>query len=73
MGIFLIILGLFLLPFGWILIKERYEDIKDLNLKEKVVAIIFEIVDILTIPIFSAWLIILSILMIIGGILMLLL
>ncbi|MGG3920244.1 hypothetical protein ABEV38_19140 [Parageobacillus thermoglucosidasius] len=73
LGISLIIIGVILLPFGMISLKESWEEKKDLSLKKKMVVIFLEILDIFSTPILSTWLLGLSLLMIIGGLAVILL
>ncbi|QNU35826.1 hypothetical protein IC802_08145 [Geobacillus sp. 44C] len=67
LGIGLIIIGVILLPFGVVSLKESWEEKKDLSFKRKMVVTFLEILDVFSTPILSAWLLGLSLLMIIGG------
>lgn len=67
LGISLIIIGVILLPFGVISLKESWEEKKDLSPTKKMVVIFLEILDIFSTPILSAWVLGMSLLMIIGG------
>lgn len=63
----MVVAGVFLLPFGVVSLKDEWKKLKDLSLKKKVVFLVLEVIDIFTYPIFSAWLLGLSLLLIVGG------
>lgn len=63
----MVVAGVFLLPCGVVSLKNEWKKLKDLSLKKKVVFLVLEVIDIFTYPIFSAWLLGLSLLLIVGG------
>lgn len=66
-------IGVTLLPFGIYYLKERIEGIEKLSQSKKVLAIALEVLDVVTGPVFSGWLLYLSLLLIACGAVLLIL
>lgn len=66
-GIIFLGIGVVLLPFGIYFIKEKIEAIKKLSPSKKLTAITLELLDVVTGPVFSGWLLYLSLLLIASG------
>ncbi len=66
-GIIFLGIGVVLLPFGIYFIKEKIETIKKSSPSKKLTAITLELLDVVTGPVFSGWLLYLSLLLIASG------
>ncbi|WOV84379.1 hypothetical protein PGH26_00075 [Sporosarcina jeotgali] len=66
-------IGIILFPFGIYYLKERMELLESLNPSKKVLAIALEVLDVMTGPVFSGWLLYLSLLLMACGAVLLIL
>lgn len=66
-GIISLGIGVVLLPFGIYFIKEKIEGINKLSPSKKLTEITLELLDVVTGPVFSGWLLYLSLLLIASG------
>lgn len=63
-GIMFLIIGIGLLPIGIIYLKQDMEGYKELSPIKKVYAFIFIIIDVITTPVFSGWILYISLIFI---------
>lgn len=67
-GIFILILGIFLFPFGIMYFKQTWAEYRELTSTRKKLFVLIEIIDMFTSPILSTWVLLISLVLILLGI-----